>query len=593
MGTSLTRAQAIRLLGAFACTLPATLASARLARAAGLTAGAPAEGVSASASAAADAANPLAGLPEEPVARVAALCDMLAEQTEAFGAAYTEAMQAADGSYAAPMLAYADLCARAAEDARATLERMGQEPESVRLAARAALTTLDFYAGYYLSSDPLSQVQAQAAQGAYADEADLLDALYGAMGEVRANYESLALPAYMGQLWPLYVAQIGAYQEKIWADYVAAQRADVLMALSAQQLLARQPFVMWHYEAVMYALMRAQFQNSADTLRASGAGEGQARVFAECDAAPEVYPNLYPMSDSVANLALYTEGGSAEVLVEAQVEGFTQAYRQKLTVTPEISYLLVKPPVATDAADMTTERDAQLTLTVTNVSTGELVVQESRPLTLHSLYDFTLESTDFGVAEPYNVLAWLRPDAPEVLEVRRGAIDWLERNMGEGFDVLPGYQLGYPGEDEGQTTILQAAAIQGAISDLGVRYNVGSYSFGSFQRVLTPDAVVRQRSGICIETALLVASALQSADMHAMVLIVPGHAQVALESWSASGQYLLLETTLLPFTGADGQLGQFVSVLSNEEWASYLSQDGTYVIDCDLARELGIRGLAV
>ena len=591
MGTSLTRAQVIRLLGALACVVPASLVRPRPARAAGLTAGAPAAGVSASG--AADASDPLAGLPEEPLSRVEALCDALAEATSAFGAAYTEAMQAADGSYASSMLAYADLCARAAEDVRATLERMDGASESALMAARAALATLDFYAGYYLSSDPLAQVQAQAAQGAYAEEADMLDALYGAMGEVRANYEALSLPAYMEQLWPLYVAQIDAYQEKLWADYVASQRADVLMALSAQQLLSRQPYVMWHYEAVMYALMRAQFQNSADTLRVPGVDEGQASVRVECDAAAEVYPNLYPMGDSVANLALYTEGGSAEVLVEAQVEGFTQAYRQKLTVTPEIRYLLVKPPVAADAGDLTTERDAQLALTVTNVSTGELLVQESRPLTLHSLYDFTLESTDFGVAEPYNVLAWLRPDAPEVLEVRRGAIDWLERNMGEGFDVLPGYQLGYPGEDEGQTTILQAAAIQGAISDLGVRYNVGSYSFGSFQRVLTPDAVVRQRSGICIETALLVASALQSADMHPMVLIVPGHAQVALESWSASGQYLLLETTLLPFTGADGQLGQYVTVMSNEEWASYLSQDGTYVIDCDLARELGIRGLAV
>ena len=587
MGATLTRAQAIRLLAAFACAVPASLAHARLTRAAGLTAGAPA------ASASQDAPDPLAGLPEEPVERVAALCDVLAERTEAFGATYSEAMQAADGSYAAPMLAYADLCARAAEDVRATLERMDGVSESALMAARAALATLDFYAGYYLSSDPLAQVQAQAAQGAYAEEADMLDALYGAMGEVRANYEALSLPAYMEQLWPLYVAQIDAYQEKLWADYVASQRADVLMALSARQLLERQPYVMWHYEAVMYALMCAQFQNCADALRTPGADEGQARAFAEFDAASEVYPNLYPMGDSLVNLALYTEGGSAEVLVEAQVEGFTQAYRRKVTVTPEIRYLLVKPPVATDVSGLETERDAQLALTVTNVTTGELLVQESCPLTLHSVYDFTLESTDFGVAEPYNVLAWLRPDAPEVLEVRRAAIDWLERNMGAGFDVLPGYQLGFPGEDEGQTTILQAAAIQGAISDLGVRYNVGSYSFGSFQRVLTPDAVVRQRSGICIETALLVASALQSADMHPMVLIVPGHAQVALESWEASGQYVLLETTLLPFTGEGDQLGQYVSVLTNEEWAGYLAQDGTYVIDCDLASELGIRGLAV
>ena len=109
--------------------------------------------------------------------------------------------------------------------------------------------------------------------------------------------------------------------------------------------------------------------------------------------------------------------------------------------------------------------------------------------------------------------------------------------------------------------------------------------------MLTPDAVVRSKSGICIETALLVASCLQSADMHAMVLILPGHAQVALETWEGSGQYILLETTTLPFTGSD--VSSYISTPTNDEWISYLSDDGTYVIDCNLASTLGIRGLAV
>ena len=67
-------------------------------------------------------------------------------------------------------------------------------------------------------------------------------------------------------------------------------------------------------------------------------------------------------------------------------------------------------------------------------------------------------------------------------------------------------------------------------------------------RVLPPSEVLSSRSGICIETALLVASALQSANMNAMIIITPGHAQVALETWEGSGEYYLLETTKLPFT---------------------------------------------
>jgi len=305
----------------------------------------------------------------------------------------------------------------------------------------------------------------------------------------------------------------------------------------------------------------------------------------------EIYPNLYPSSDSVANVAIYTEGGECDVLIEVQVDGFSQLYRQKITATPEITYFMIKPPVASDAGNLTSERDTQLTLTVTDLGSNGLIAQETQTVTLHSLYDFTLESNEFGIVEPYNVLAWMRPDAQEVLDIRRAAIDWLEANMGADYNTLPGYQLGYPGEDEAKTVLIQAVAIQGAISDMGVRYNMGPYSFGAMQRVLTPDAVVRSKSGICIETALLVASCLQSADMHAMVLILPGHAQVALETWEGSGQYILLETTTLPFTGSD--VSSYISTLTNDEWISYLSDDGTYVIDCNLASTLGIRGLAV
>ena len=108
------------------------------------------------------------------------------------------------------------------------------------------------------------------------------------------------------------------------------------------------------------------------------------------------------------------------------------------------------------------------------MDTGELLVAESKTITLHSIYDFTMLNSEFGVIEPYNLLAWLRPDAEEVLALRREAIYWLETNAGAGYSSLPGYQLAYPdGTDEPSTTVLQAMAIQGAISDIGVRYNMG------------------------------------------------------------------------------------------------------------------------
>ena len=90
--------------------------------------------------------------------------------------------------------------------------------------------------------------------------------------------------------------------------------------------------------------------------------------------------------------------------------------------------------------------------------------------------------------------------------------------------------------------------------------------------MLTPDAVIQSRSGICIETALLMASALQSAQMHAMIIITPGHAQVALETWENSGTYYLLETTMLPYNATEEETMPFARFLTADEWREYLSE---------------------
>lgn len=45
----------------------------------------------------------------------------------------------------------------------------------------------------------------------------------------------------------------------------------------------------------------------------------------------EIYPNLYPSMDSAINLLLYTGSGSREMLIEAEITGFSQQYYQMAT----------------------------------------------------------------------------------------------------------------------------------------------------------------------------------------------------------------------------------------------------------------------
>lgn len=106
------------------------------------------------------------------------------------------------------------------------------------------------------------------------------------------------------------------------------------------------------------------------------------------------------------------------------------------------------------------------------------------------------------------------------------------------------------------------------------------------------------------------ASALQSAGMHAFIVLPPGHAQVAVEIWngkgedtSGTGQYFLIETTALSDNWnnqnvfiddanalLDGKAlnSSPIKYMNADEWHEYLFVKGTYVIDCDDSRVLGL-----
>ncbi len=310
-----------------------------------------------------------------------------------------------------------------------------------------------------------------------------------------------------------------------------------------------------------------------------------------------IYPSLYSTMDSVVNLNATSEGGETEALVKVEIPGFTQPFEQKVTLGSQITKLYIKPALLPGYIDLTSSKDAQINISVLDNDTGKVYVQETRKVKLMSVYDFILWEDDFGEYNKYNVLAWLTPESEGILALRRTAIAWLEDYSGGMMNSLPGYQLALYGEDEYYLNVIwQVVAIQAAMSELGMRYNMGSFSMteGYNQRVLLPDSCLETGSGVCIETALIMASAIQSANMHAMIIFPPGHAQVAIEDWNESGEYWLIETTLLPFGATDDELYSFVTYYDNEQWLEYIADpwgDGSgpcFVVDCDMAAPLGI-----
>ena len=324
----------------------------------------------------------------------------------------------------------------------------------------------------------------------------------------------------------------------------------------------------------------------------------------EFTAVDSVFPSNYRMMDSLVTFTGYSDYGDVDVLIEVEVPGFTQLYKQKVLLGRQVTKLRIIPPLITGTLDLDTEKTAQLVYSVTEVETGKLLIQESKNIKLFSKFDMMWGDWETDEVSSWymyadSMLAWITPDAPEILSLKRDAVDYLIDITDGELDSLVGYQNYNYFESYYSNTWVQALAIQGAMSDnVKVRYNNSGFSMDAQQRVKLPADTLNARSGICIETSLVMASALQSAGMHVMLLIPPGHAQVAVEAWPGTGDYYLIETTVLPMERDNITWNNTVQYLDKDTWLGYITGEGEYtigpcyVLDCDLGEKLGIRAMS-
>ncbi|MBE5873584.1 MAG: hypothetical protein E7287_04150 [Lachnospiraceae bacterium] len=316
-----------------------------------------------------------------------------------------------------------------------------------------------------------------------------------------------------------------------------------------------------------------------------------------------IFPALYNSVDYVISMSAICEQGACDVLIEAEIEGFSQKYSQKVTLDREITRLYIKPTLLSDLK-LSSQKNTQLKISVTNLDNNKIIIQDTKTITLMSLYDLSLSNEENGMHPYINTLAWVTPEADEIKALKRLAIEeiveltkdseyWVETDGGivnlAPMTGLVGYQPGnlQIGELQEYFVRMQALAIQCAMSDAGIAYNMSSYSSSDFakalQRVVPPAETINSKSGVCIETSLVMASALQSANMHCMLVFPPGHCQVAVEIWE-TGEYILIETTSLPITSSNYRSA--VQYLTKKEWAKKLSE--SYVIDCNMAPYLDL-----
>ena len=251
----------------------------------------------------------------------------------------------------------------------------------------------------------------------------------------------------------------------------------------------------------------------------------QPEAFFEIITIDSLFPSNYRSLEYLVTLTGYCEYGEMDVMVEVEVPGFTQPYSQRIHLGRQVTKLRIVPPLILGDLELDVGKVAQIICSVTEIGTGRVLEQESRNISINSKFDILWgDWGEDGQWESYeeDVLAWLTPDAPEILQLQRYAIDYLTEISDGELNALIGYQnYGYF-DHLYDNTWIQAVALQGAMSDIAeVRYNMSPFTLDSHQRVKLPADTLNSRSGLCVETALVMASALQSAGMNVMLISLP------------------------------------------------------------------------
>lgn len=446
---------------------------------------------------------------------------------------------------------------------------------------------------------------------------------------LQANLESMDSPDYMEHELNMTIKYVKQYCAVLESCKLGVKNDDPLRLRSSDYLVesvlteynnsiadmttnvSEQMKLMIDLAKNRYASMETELLNNCEALLDGEKYKGYEYQIEEKElditytCAEKIYPMLYNHMDSVITLKAKAMQEECDVLVSVKIEGFTQKYEQTYTFGDRIQVLDVKPAITTDDIDLNSGKKAQMVVSVTDVDSGKVYLKETKDIQIMSKNDWPKTEGNERLTL-YTILAWLEPESEEIKELKRIAAEYVSELdiSGQGSKQIIGYQMGE--NDFGtqfEIVLEQVVAMQLAMSAMGVKYNMSPFTLSenndNVQRVTPPSDTINSLSGICIETSMVIASAVQAADMNAMIVLTPGHAQVAVEIFD-TGEYILVETTMIAETIPElsvEEIAPYACYLTHEQWQEFIANaeageegkgDGyCYFIECNMASTLG------
>ncbi len=275
----------------------------------------------------------------------------------------------------------------------------------------------------------------------------------------------------------------------------------------------------------------------------------------------------------------YRSATPRHITLSVEIPGFTQEQPVSLEATPGWRTQNFHPPILPGMIDTLATvpyRDSEILLRVRDASDHACL--DSKPVRL-------LSSRVMSWLDPRGdnnadfLAAWVTPQDPAIRELLDRATERLRQHP----TLYPGTtaMIGYDGT--AQDVINQVNVIYDTLEqDYHLRYSRITIHYGqpAVENILLPKDVLQSGLGMCVETTVTMASAIESLHMRPFIYIIPGHVflGVALGADSSERQYW--ETSLLG-QGDEGAQANQTGMAEHNQDASQIM----HVVDVAAARQ--------
>ena len=299
-----------------------------------------------------------------------------------------------------------------------------------------------------------------------------------------------------------------------------------------------------------------------------------------------LYAGLYVNQRELVTVR-YSSSTLQTLRISVSIPGFTQEQTIQVQATSIFQSQSFKPPLF-DAAVLDSlvspdQRAAQLRLRVE--TQNATVCDTSTSLVLMSRQWIHWTNAVAGDNAPL-LAGWITPQAAAIQELVGRTAAWIAHHPSAYGDISA--PRGYDGGRASTQDVREQvnALFDTLRGDYRLHYASDNVVFGRDQRIQLPQDVLRNPapSGMCVETTVIMASAIERLGMRSFIVLVPGHAFLGV----ALGLNLAAPISYWETSYLDVDTASQANVNGEDEYNRFASQAVVRVIDVSYERSVGV-----